>query len=190
MKKDLIADAALSCFLASGYSGTSMDNIVKASGTSKGGIYWHFNSKEEIFLYMVEKWLNEQKREFESRLESEDSAETKLSKFVDYTIEQARSPVPSLIYEFAMVAINKSVLERIKGLLNTYKDDNILTEIINQGIENGEFKPYDARAAAEVFSTLFEGLMLRCHFHHKNISLLRRIAKTAISIFLEGIKNR
>lgn len=44
-KKDLIADAALACFLSTGYGGTSVDDIVKASGMSKGGIYWHFKSR-------------------------------------------------------------------------------------------------------------------------------------------------
>lgn len=190
VKKDLITDAALSCFLASGYSGTSVDTIVKASGVSKGGIYWHFKSKEEIFLYLVQKWLNERQRDFAARLKPEDSGSAKLNKFVDCTIEQAQSPVPSLIHEFAMVVRDESVLKQITGLIDNYNDDSILTAIINQGIESGEFKPLDARAAAEVFRTLFEGIMMRCHFHHKDISLLRRIAKTAINIFLEGLKNK
>ncbi|MHB8158735.1 MAG: TetR family transcriptional regulator C-terminal domain-containing protein, partial [Desulfocucumaceae bacterium] len=65
-----------------------------------------------------------------------------------------------------------------------------LTAIINKGIENGEFRPLDARASAEVFRTLFEGIIMRCHFHHKDVSLLRRIAKTAINIYLEGLLNK
>ena len=190
VKKDLITDAALTCFLASGYSGTSMDNIVKASGVNKGGIYWHFKGKEEIFLYMIQKWIHERHRDFASRLKPEDSATAKLNIFVDCTIEQAKSPVPSLIHEFAMVVRDESVLNQIQGLMNNYTDDNILTTIINQGIENGEFKPLDARASAEIFRTLFEGITMRCHFQHKDISLLRRIAKTAINIFLEGLKNQ
>ena len=190
VKKDLIAEAALSCFLASGYSGASVDSIVKSSGVSKGGIYWHFKSKEEIFLYLVEKWLNERQRDFESRLKPDDTAASKLNKFVDCTIEQAHSPVPSLIHEFVMVVRDEGVLNQIKGLMNNYTEDNILTAIIIQGIENGEFKPLDARAAAEVFRTLFEGIMMRCHFHHKDVSLLRRIAKTAISIYFEGLLSR
>ncbi|KJS64337.1 MAG: hypothetical protein JL50_21090 [Peptococcaceae bacterium BICA1-7] len=190
VKKDLITDAALSCFLASGYSGTSVDSIVKASGVSKGGIYWHFKSKEEIFLYLVQKWINERQRDFESRLKPEDTASEKLNKFVDCTLEQAKSPVPSLIHEFAMVVRDESVLNQIKDLMNNYDDDNILTAIINQGIESGEFRPLDARASAEVFRTLFEGIMMRCHFQHKDISLLRRIAKTAMNIYLEGLSNK
>ncbi|KJS17685.1 MAG: hypothetical protein VR69_03955 [Peptococcaceae bacterium BRH_c4b] len=191
VKKDSIADAAMSCFLASGYSGTSVDNIVKASGVSKGGIYWHFKSKEEIFLYMIEKWLHEHKREIQSRLSPDDSATAKLNKFVDFAVEKAQSPVYALVHEFLMGSRDKSIFNQIINLVDNYSEENIITVIINQGIENGEFKPLDARAASEIFRAVFDGIIIRWnHSQNKDISALRRIAKTAIHIYLEGLSNR
>jgi len=189
-KKDLIADTALSCFLASGYSGTSVDNIVKASGVSKGGIYWHFKSKEEIFLYLVGKWLDENKRALEDRLSQDEPATAKLGKFVDLTVERARSPVLSLINEFVMAVRDESVLNHLREMVDRCSEENIVADVINKGIEGGEFKPLDARAAAEIFVTMFHGLVMRWHFKHEDISLLRRVAKTAMKIYLEGLLNR
>ncbi len=45
-----ILEAALSCFAARGYHATTMDDIVAASGLSKGSLYWHFEGKEDVFL--------------------------------------------------------------------------------------------------------------------------------------------
>lgn len=45
-----ILDAALELFCAQGYEGTSIQDIVdRLDGMTKGAIYHHFKSKEEIF---------------------------------------------------------------------------------------------------------------------------------------------
>ncbi|NPV73095.1 MAG: TetR/AcrR family transcriptional regulator [Pelotomaculum sp.] len=189
-KKDLIADAAMSCFLASGYSGTSVDSIVKASGVSKGGIYWHFKSKEEIFLYLVEKWLDENRKALETCLKLDEPATAKLARFVDFTVERARSPVLSLINEFVMAVRDDGVINRLRELMERRSEESIIAAVISRGIEDGEFKSLDAGVASEIFVTMFHGLVMRWHFKHKDISLLRRVAKTAMSICLEGLLNR
>jgi AcrR family transcriptional regulator len=50
-----ILDVAYHLFLDNGYSATSMRDIVAASGITMGGIYTHFQSKEEIFAGVFEK---------------------------------------------------------------------------------------------------------------------------------------
>ena len=45
-----ILDAALELFCAQGYEGTSIQDIVdRLDGMTKGAVYHHFKSKEEIF---------------------------------------------------------------------------------------------------------------------------------------------
>ena len=44
-----ILNTAISLFLENGYEKTSMQDIVNALGMSKGAIYHHFKSKEELF---------------------------------------------------------------------------------------------------------------------------------------------
>ena len=53
--KALIAEKAKVIFEQKGYVGTSMEDIREFSEISKGSIYYHFKSKEELFLYTVEK---------------------------------------------------------------------------------------------------------------------------------------
>ncbi len=48
-----ILEAAMRCYTRKGYHGTTMDDITRESGLTKGGIYWHFKSKWEIYIEMV-----------------------------------------------------------------------------------------------------------------------------------------
>jgi AcrR family transcriptional regulator len=46
-------NTAQQLFASKGYNGTSMNDIVKESGVSKGAIYNHFESKERLFMSLL-----------------------------------------------------------------------------------------------------------------------------------------
>jgi AcrR family transcriptional regulator len=49
-----VLDAALEVFARDGYGDAAMDDIARASATSKGGVYFHFPSKQSIFLSLLD----------------------------------------------------------------------------------------------------------------------------------------
>lgn len=55
--KDLIFKSAIKIFSESGYRGATMDDIAINAGLAKGTLYYHFNSKEEIFNFIVEEGI-------------------------------------------------------------------------------------------------------------------------------------
>lgn len=52
-----ILESAAQVFSEKGFYGAVVDDIVKASGTSKGAVYFYFESKEQIFLSLVEDFV-------------------------------------------------------------------------------------------------------------------------------------
>jgi AcrR family transcriptional regulator len=58
-----ILDAAAAAFAKHGYAGTSLNDLIKAAGITKGGFYFHFPSKEALALVVVqdkqETWLRD-----------------------------------------------------------------------------------------------------------------------------------
>src|SRR4030065_191181 len=52
LKKTIIHEAQ-KLFSLNGYLSTGINEIIKAAGTSKGGFYNHFCSKEELFLEVL-----------------------------------------------------------------------------------------------------------------------------------------
>jgi AcrR family transcriptional regulator len=49
-RKEHILETALRCFNETGYYLTSLDAIALAAGISKGGLYYHFTSKNALFI--------------------------------------------------------------------------------------------------------------------------------------------
>ena len=52
-RRERILDAAFSTFAGRGYRDASMDDIAAAADTSKGGVYFHFPTKESIFRELM-----------------------------------------------------------------------------------------------------------------------------------------
>jgi TetR/AcrR family transcriptional repressor of nem operon len=56
-----IIEKALQLFSVKGYFNTSISDILQATGLTKGGLYCHFKSKEEVwravYEHAVEIWL-------------------------------------------------------------------------------------------------------------------------------------
>ncbi len=52
----LLVDAALRVFAEHGYEEATVEDIAAAAGYSKGAYYFHFASKEDIFLELLEQW--------------------------------------------------------------------------------------------------------------------------------------
>ena len=52
--RERILGAALQVFAGKGYHRAIVDDIVRASGTSKGAVYHHFPNKEAVFIALVD----------------------------------------------------------------------------------------------------------------------------------------
>jgi AcrR family transcriptional regulator len=57
-RRQRLLDAAMAVFTERGYSDTAVDEVAKASETSKGGLYFHFPSKQALFLALLDESSN------------------------------------------------------------------------------------------------------------------------------------
>src|SRR5204862_1441058 len=63
-RRELILAAAQEVFAQRGYHGASLDDIAKASGTSKALIYEHFDSKRMLHETLITEHASELARRF------------------------------------------------------------------------------------------------------------------------------
>ncbi|HWP59848.1 MAG TPA: TetR/AcrR family transcriptional regulator [Candidatus Acidoferrales bacterium] len=54
LTRQRIVEAALEVFAKKGYHGATMDEIASVSRVSKGGLYFHFPSKQDLFLALAD----------------------------------------------------------------------------------------------------------------------------------------
>jgi AcrR family transcriptional regulator len=173
----------MSCFLLSGYGGTSMDDIVRKSGMSKGGIYWHFKSKEEIFLYLVDKEIACAQDEVTALMQINRTALEQLRCYVNWSMEKAaNSTLHLLVAEFITRVKSQEVMERFTDI-----NAQMINEILQRGVDNGEFSKMDCQVMAELFSSLCEGIVSRFYIFHKDIELLRKTLIEAEQFIINSI---
>ncbi|MGE5702531.1 MAG: TetR/AcrR family transcriptional regulator [Clostridia bacterium] len=137
--KDRIIDTSLRLFEENGYHKVTVDQIVKASGTSKGGFYHNFKSKDELLYtihdhfisYVLEKG-QEAYRTFHTPTEKLDAI---VKSFV-LMIALYRSEVTVFYQESSYLAPEYFPL--IEEKRDQYKD--IMFKVIQDGIDAGEFR--------------------------------------------------
>ncbi len=77
--------AAIGLFARKGYAATTVREIVEAAGVTKPALYYHFGSKEGIFLVMMREALAEFDATAASALEVQGSARERILVLLDVT---------------------------------------------------------------------------------------------------------
>jgi AcrR family transcriptional regulator len=70
-----LLDAAAKLIAERGYRGTTVDDVVAGGGLSKGTFYWHFKSKEDLLLAVLEERIDRPLHELIERLKTASAAE-------------------------------------------------------------------------------------------------------------------
>jgi AcrR family transcriptional regulator len=68
--RDALLRAAGAVFAERGYRDASVDEIAQRAGYSKGALYWHFASKDEVFFALLEERVDAPAREMVALLRS------------------------------------------------------------------------------------------------------------------------
>src|SRR3954467_6925269 len=78
-----LLDAAREVFGRRGYGSASLEEIAEEAGFSRGALYHHFDSKEALFLDLLDERLTERMRHIERAFEDAEPT-------TEATVEQAR----------------------------------------------------------------------------------------------------
>lgn len=136
--KKKILDVALSLFSKYGYDHVTVEEIVKASGTSKGSFYTHFQSKYEIFLEKF-KEIDDFYLSFSQSISPEASSFEKILTFVDaqmnYIQHELGKDIMRVIYSNALIPNPQNYFFDKNRPLN-----KILRTYVEEGWEKREIK--------------------------------------------------
>jgi len=136
--REEILDAAAQLFKKKGYNGTSMQDIAKDVGILKGSIYYHFNSKNEIFNEVLHNGINPVLRNAEQVIGENISSREKLRKLFSYHISHIMDHNLSLLIYFReREKLPAAQMEEYLAKRDHY--ENIFREVLKEGIEQGLF---------------------------------------------------
>jgi AcrR family transcriptional regulator len=156
VRRAQILDAAQRCFGRTGFHKTKMDDIVEASGLSKGALYWHFKSKDEIFLALFDQF----DRAIFAAWDDLPDANTLETLRIESEIV-----LGALLSDRALVEMWSEFLKHPlarKRFAVLYQDSRArLGSTIETGIARGEIAACDPRHAAAMLTAVIEGLLLQ-----------------------------
>lgn len=153
-RKDQITETAQNLFREKGYAGTSMRDLAKAVGIEPASLYSHIKSKEDILSGICFRIAGEFKDALYPVVVCEADAATKLHAAIEAHIKViSRNQDATAVFFNEWRHLGEPDLATFKARRHEYEDK--FKEIIQKGIEAGDFKTNDINLTVKlIFSTL------------------------------------
>lgn len=154
--REKIIKAAIDAFSKNGFDRTRMDDVAKTADLSKGTIYLHFKSKEDLFYAICENNLAEAKQQISTMFAKKEDLVSEIERF--YDVFRNKKTANERVF-FETIAESARNAELRKAL---YKQRMNIFETaigwVNLQIERGFFrKNIDANAIAVGLVSLYDG---------------------------------
>lgn len=151
--KTRIMKAATHLFANKGYASTSVREIVEAAGVTKPTLYYWFDSKEGLFVELVESYLNGLNDMVRQWASAPGSVRERLLGFVEAYIQGGVSNREVVMLMIAAHAPSDTKQPRIDLLTMHVRRMHLFEALLREGIERGELRsdldvPYAVRSLA------------------------------------------
>jgi AcrR family transcriptional regulator len=160
-------DAAQTLFSEQGFEHTQLDQVAARAGYSRGAIYAHYPSKENLFLELIEKRVHTKFAVLCQNIEAEHDVSRRSAIFRRWVVSQVGDPSwGTLTLEFKLYAVRRPELrERLLKLYEalfkrTTKDFGEL--LFGKELTKAARRAVDRRLA--VFAGALSGIILESHF--------------------------
>jgi len=170
-RKNQILEAAFKVFVDKGYSKTTMDDIVKVSGLSKGALYHYYKSKKELFLSLIDHWEIYTFNNFYDKESKDKKASDILRSFGKNVLETLKDKKYVYIAEIEFSSLSNYDNEIKDRSYQLYNKLLILFEkVVRKGIKEQEFRELDIRKTAMLILAVFQGVNLFAVFDENSVT--------------------
>ncbi|MCA1023180.1 TetR family transcriptional regulator [Halobacillus litoralis] len=137
--RSTILETSLQLFDQHGFHGVTVNQIVAASGTSKGGFYHHFQSKDELLFVIHDTFITYVLKEAGAANVIHTSPTAKIQAVIHSFVKvfDLYKPHISVFYQESNY-LKPEYEERIKRKRDEFKD--IIFGIIHEGQKSGDFR--------------------------------------------------
>lgn len=163
-KKKIITDVAAKLFSEQGFKDTSMADLSRLSGAAEGTIFYHFRTKEDILLAILENIRERIIEEFE-RYNKEKRFETGLEMMegvISFYFDLAGKMEHSFLllhhhYLYKLAEVNPVCREHLEAIYNCLAD--IFEIAILKGQADGSIAQMSAKKTALILFSMVDGLV-------------------------------
>lgn len=185
-----ILNQAMKIFLEKGYHGTSIDDITQAAGLTKGALYWHYKSKEDLLKKIVEEF---EKRFLDGLIQTLqdvnggvlDKFEKMLRRNAAFAYYNQELCVSFTTLSAELIGARHEIEDDIKRIYKKYQ--NFLIDLIDLGKKENVFKKeLNSSLTALLVMAFHDGILLQWSMNRKKIDGKAYI-ETCQKVLLNGL---
>lgn len=180
LTRELIISRSLPIFNTKGYHATSLSDITKATGITKGAIYGNFKNKDEVAFAAFDLAHQIVMDKLATIIRQQPTAPEKLQAIVDYFAEYVLNPPIAggcPILNTSVEADDNHPVLRAKVIRSIAMIKEGISKIVYRGISEGQLKPgIDIEAFALTFYAIIDGgiLISRAEGDNRSFLILRK----------------
>ena len=200
-----ILQAAEKVFVQKGYRLATVDDIAEEAQFSKATLYRYFKSKSDIFFEIIYRSFEESYNGIQKIQKKTLRAEKKLKELIGFIISfyhkkknlsrilfMEKAAMKKFVsaessFHGAHADIHANIPDKFKSKMR--QTSAIISDIIKEGVETGEFRKMDIHDASVVLGALIRGFYFRGPGQVKQYSI-QETTDLLHSFFLNGIKKQ
>jgi len=155
-----IIESAIKVFSTRGFNAASVDDICKDAGISKGAFYHHFESKQALFLALLDGWLQTIDNAIEASKDlTVPETFMQMTAAFPYIFETAGEGLPMFLEFWLQASRDKKIWEASIAPYRRYH--KYFTTLIKKGVDEGSFVEVDPELTARMIVSTAMGLLLQ-----------------------------
>src|ERR1022692_1175821 len=160
--RDEILKAAMQLFANRGFHETSMSEVARSAGVSKALIFWHFKTKEELFMAVLNRLLEPYFIDFTEEAGALDE-KSQLLRLIELYLLFVRDNASSIRFFVAQLLhdekLSDGLTNQVLELYEGYR--NLLVDLIGRAQEKRLCKnDFPPEAAASFLLSMLNGLLI------------------------------
>ncbi|MFZ5879808.1 MAG: TetR/AcrR family transcriptional regulator [Chloroflexota bacterium] len=155
-----LMNSAIKLFSTQGFKSASVDDICKDAGVSKGAFYHHFESKQALFLALLDGWLHTIDSAIEAaREKSAPETFLQITQAFPYIFESAGDHLPMFLEFWLQASRDETIWQASVAPYRRYHRE--FTQLIKKGVDEGSFVEVDPELTARMIVSMAMGLLLQ-----------------------------
>ena len=159
--KQEIRDKAYRLFVEKGFKEVTMKDICERAGLSRGGLYRHYESTEQIFLEIVNAFSDRQKCDVRGKIERHMPAAVILEELLSGYEKEMSDRENSLSLAICEFYSSPEISEDDNSVIRQYEvSKSTWLELINYGIGTKEFNSVDPESVFHLLVFAYQGVRM------------------------------
>jgi AcrR family transcriptional regulator len=181
--------AAEQCFARNGYDESGVALICQTAGVSKGAFYHHFDSKQALFLILLNRWLAGLDSQLTALEQDRNNGPDRLlamSGIVGHLLQTPKEQLLIYLEYLNKAARDPQVWQATIEPYHLYRDQ--VAALISGGIDEGSLRPVKAEATANIMIALVIGILIQGYLDPDGADW-NEVAEEGIGLLIQGVRS-